>query len=269
MTTNRAWLGLIAALSLAACDSSKDPLLTGGKGGSAGGSARGGSGGTTGAGGGGTTGTAGGGATGTGGIGASAGTGGAGGTGGTGASADTGGAGGGRGGAGGTSGGRGGTGGTGGAAGTGGNIDAGADTRLCEQGLCVRPYVCVRSCGAPAEYTGCCMCDPPLFDDYNGQACSDGGTVACGTLTCGAGTVCVRTQTVGGALILPTDGGCPPGTSLSGSTCERDPTWACAPRPASCGSSLTCTCAAATLCTSGHMCTMPASSQINCTLLAP
>src|SRR5262245_14255614 len=62
MTTNRALLALIAALSLAACDSSKDPLLSGGKGGGAagagtGGAAGSGAGGTTGSGG--TTGTGG------------------------------------------------------------------------------------------------------------------------------------------------------------------------------------------------------------------
>jgi hypothetical protein len=241
---------LIAALSLAACSSSKDSLLNAGKGGSGAGGNGGGtaSGGTTGAGG-----TASGGTSATGGAGGTA----SGGT--TGTAGATGGAG----------GGRGGTGGVGGVAGTGGNTDGGVDTRLCEQGLCARPYVCVRSCGAPAEYTGCCMCDPPLFDDYGGRACGDGGTVGCGTLTCGAGDVCVRTQTVGGAQILPTDGGCPAGTSLSGATCQRDPTWACAPRPASCSSSLTCDCAAATLCTSGHTCQVPSSTQINCTLLAP
>jgi hypothetical protein len=314
MTTNRALLGLIAALSLAACDSSKDSLLSGGKGGGAAGSAAAGRGGTAGGGSGGTTGTGGaracemglcvrpyecfracggpieysgccqceaplfdnflnmacGGAGGS--AGASGGSGGAGGRGGGGAGG-AGGAGGGaiagRGGIGGTGGGgRGGTGGAGGGAGS-GNTDGGTDTRLCEQGLCTRPYKCVRSCGAQPEYTGCCMCEAPLFDDEGGRACSDGGTVACGTVTCGAGAVCVRTQTLGGAVLLPTDGGCPPGTSLSGTTCQRDPTWACAPQPAACSSSLSCTCAAATLCTSGHTCSMPSSNQINCTLLAP
>ena len=81
--------------------------------------------------------------------------------------------------AGGGAGGRGGTSGAAGTAsgGTGGNVDGGADARLCEIGLCTRPYVCKRACGLPAEYTGCCMCEAPLFDDYF-MACGDGGTGA-------------------------------------------------------------------------------------------
>lgn len=76
-----------------------------------------------------------------------------------------------------------GRGGTSGAAGTaaggaGGGVDGGSDARLCDQVQCARPYVCKRACGAAAEYTGCCMCEAPLFDDYNGMACGDGGTGA-------------------------------------------------------------------------------------------
>jgi hypothetical protein len=83
----------------------------------------------------------------------------------------------------------GGRGGASGAAGTGsggtaGGVDGGTDARLCEQGLCTRPYVCVRACGAPAEYTGCCMCDAPLFDDYGGMACGDGGAGAISYVGC-------------------------------------------------------------------------------------
>jgi hypothetical protein len=99
-------------------------------------------------------------------------TGGAGGRGGTTGTAGTTGA----GGRGGTTGaaGAGGRGGTSGAGGTGGG-NAGTGGRACELLQCLRPYVCKRSCGGPVEYSGCCPCEPPLFDDYNGAVCGDGG----------------------------------------------------------------------------------------------
>jgi len=92
--------------------------------------------------------------------GASGGMSGTGGTAGTGGTIGTGGA-----------GGKAGTGGTGGKAGTGG---AGG-SRPCEQFQCARPYECVRSCGGPIEYTGCCQCEAPLFDNFGGLGCPDGG----------------------------------------------------------------------------------------------
>src|SRR4051812_7052063 len=48
-------------------------------------------------------------------------------------------------------------GGTGGAGATGGKAS-------CETAECFRPYECVRSCGGPVEYSGCCACVPPLVD---------------------------------------------------------------------------------------------------------
>ena len=229
MTTNKAWLGLVgAALVFAACDSSKDSLLTtSGRGGNsnagagggsagAGGTASGGTGGVRacemwqcarpyecitacggpiisnnccmceapafdnfqnracgGSGGGGAAGAAGSAPGGSGGAGA--------GSAGAGGSAGRGGSGGGAAGAAGSGpAGRGGTSGAAGAAsgGTAGGVDGGADARLCELGLCTRPYECKRACGLPIEYTGCCMCEAPLFDDYKGMACGDGGTGA-------------------------------------------------------------------------------------------
>jgi hypothetical protein len=50
--------------------------------------------------------------------------------------------------------------------------------------LCVRPYECVRTCGGPIEYSGCCACQPPLFDNFMNMACRDGGT-SDGGRTCG------------------------------------------------------------------------------------
>ena len=132
----------------------------GGTAGAAGGAGGGGSAGATAAAGrGGTSGSAG----------AGGATGGAGGRGGTTGSA-------GAGGRGGTSGsaGAGGRGGTSGSTGTGGG-NAGTGGRACEMAQCLRPYVCKRSCGGPVEYSGCCPCEPPLFDDYSGAVCGDGG----------------------------------------------------------------------------------------------
>jgi hypothetical protein len=111
---------------------------------------------------------------GTGGAGGAGGAGGVAGRGGTGGAAGTvGGAPGGRGGAGG----RGGTTGTAGSAGgTGGPVDGGTDARACDIFQCIRPYKCIRACGGPIVTNDCCACEPPLFDDYNGMACGDGGT---------------------------------------------------------------------------------------------
>jgi hypothetical protein len=229
MTTNKAWLGLVgAALVFAACDSSKDSLLTtSGKGGSSNAGAGGGAGGAGGSASGGAGGaracaawqcarpyecitTCGGpiisnnccmceapafdnflnmACGGSGGAGAAGAAGSSpGGSGGAGASGSAG-RGGGGGGAAGAAGGPGGRGGTSGAAGsasggTAGGVDGGSDARLCDQVQCARPYVCKRACGAAAEYTGCCMCEAPLFDDFNGMACGDGGTGAISYVGC-------------------------------------------------------------------------------------
>ena len=222
MTTKRIWLGLIAALSIAAC-SSKDPLLNGhgggggagnagiggqagnavscdggaaifctdgvtivcsltacptGTAGTGGGAGRGGTGGTAGASGtggatGGTAGASGGGGT----VGAA-------GAGGTGGAAGRGGTGGVAGASGGAPGGRGGAGGTTGAGGTGGRVDGGTDARACELSQCIRAYICIRACGGPIVTNNCCPCEPPLFDDFQGMACGDGGTGATSYVGC-------------------------------------------------------------------------------------
>jgi hypothetical protein len=90
-------------------------------------------------------------------------------------------------GCGGSSGARGGTTGSAGTGGAGGGRAGTGGTggvRACEQFQCARPYECVRACGGPIEYTGCCMCDPPLFDDFQGRACGDGGQAAVSYVGC-------------------------------------------------------------------------------------
>lgn len=71
-------------------------------------------------------------------------------------------------------------------------------------------------------------------------------------MACVAGQVCVRSRFQGGPCMLPTDGGCPPGYSPSSTCCLRDPTYACMARPAGCGATLICACAASTLCNAGY-----------------
>ena len=62
-----------------------------------------------------------------------------------------------------------------GGAGTGGQLGAtggaGGAGRACEASECLRAFQCVRACGGPVEYSGCCPCEAPLFDDFGGTAC--------------------------------------------------------------------------------------------------
>jgi hypothetical protein len=103
-----------------------------------------------------------------------------------------------------------------------------------------------------------------------GGAGGAGGGTSCGTTACTANQVCVRTQTVGGAVNCPGDGGtCPVGYELMQGCCVAIPAWSCEARPSGCGTSVSCGCAAATFCTAGHTCTMPRDNEIDCTLLAP
>lgn len=116
-----------------------------------------------------------------------------------------------------------------------------------------------------------CRCVPP--PDAATDATSSGDAGACGTVTCGAGQVCVREQVLGGALVLPDDAGmCPPGYQPGDPgtrACVRDPTYRCADRPAACaGGALSCGCAGS-LCTGCTMCMGVTDSTINCLCLAP
>jgi hypothetical protein len=116
---------------------------------------------------------------------------------------------------------------------------------------------------------GCSSSQTSLRDAAGDAGGDDVPGIACGPMTCAAGQVCVRTQTQGGACFLPVDGGCPAGYSSSSTCCELDPTYSCATRPAGCGPAVTCACAGATLCSANHMCSTPASDEIDCTLQAP
>lgn len=100
----------------------------------------------------------------------------------------------------------------------------------------------------------------------DGATSGDGGA-GCGTMTCVASQVCVRTIAQGGACVFPEDGGaCPAGYSAdSGPCCVRDPSFACASRPDACASSLTCACAASVLCAANQTCSMSSASEIVCT----
>jgi hypothetical protein len=100
-------------------------------------------------------------------------------------------------------------------------------------------------------------------------AADTAGNVVCGTIRCSSNDVCVRRQTAGGACLPVGDAGCPAGSSPGGPCCVADPSFACAPRPAGCGSGLSCACAASALCTSGFNCSTSGNDQIRCTLLAP
>lgn len=97
----------------------------------------------------------------------------------------------------------------------------------------------------------------------------DGG-VTCGDASCATSQICVRTQTMGGAVNCPGDGGtCPAGYELAAACCVMIPAWSCVARPGACGASVTCACAMGTLCAAGRTCTMPRDNEIDCTLLAP
>lgn len=96
--------------------------------------------------------------------------------------------------------------------------------------------------------------------------------------TCHPGTVCLEHQVSGGALIMPDDAGqCPAGRVVSPGTpalCVVDPTFQCAPLPATCSNApgtpaiAHCTCAKS-LCASGEVCTDVTPTLMRCQLLAP
>jgi hypothetical protein len=107
---------------------------------------------------------------------------------------------------------------------------------------------------------------PYVFD-----RCADDGC----NPACTAGNVCVSNQTVGGRVIEPNDAGiCPTGMHPvpSGGTgprhCEANPTYTCAPRPAACTGTLSCSCAGV-LCESGHACRGTTQAQVSCVEAVP
>jgi hypothetical protein len=97
---------------------------------------------------------------------------------------------------------------------------------------------------------------------------TDAGSVACGTMTCTGGEVCVQNQVEGGAAIFPNDAGmCPDGDWNNGVVCEPPPTYSCAPAPA-CPSGLSCSCAQS-VCQQGYACQEASQGTVKCLLSAP
>jgi hypothetical protein len=121
--------------------------------------------------------------------------------------------------------------------------DAGGFSCLCGEVVCVDGQWTCTSCGTDGGPGGC---SPP----------------------CGAGSICVRDQVMGGAVVLPDDaGGCPSGYYSNGSICERDPSFFCAPLPSGCNGTVTCGCAG-TLCTTQqtcpYQCRNATSNEVDC-----
>jgi hypothetical protein len=98
------------------------------------------------------------------------------------------------------------------------------------------------------------------------DATTDGNGPDCG---CPAGTICVGTRTVGGAQIVPSDGGsCPPGTNLEGGNdgpfvCVQDFSYVCMAPPAACDAAITCACAGPNYCSSFSTCLDPMNIDTN------
>jgi hypothetical protein len=128
--------------------------------------------------------------------------------------------------------------------------------------------------GSSGSGSGSGGLDAGTPDSTSEAAAGDAGTCA----TCGAGSVCVEDQTLGGARIPPDDAGqCPPGLVIvpdAPSTCSSPPTFHCAVLPSTCttppGSIAVahCTCAAS-LCAAGDMCTDLTPTLMRCVLAAP
>jgi hypothetical protein len=113
-----------------------------------------------------------------------------------------------------------------------------------------------------------CIC-PNLDAGINGGG-GRGADVTCSP-PCDSASVCVETVTNGGAIIIADDAGvCPPGAHAAGvdRICVRNPTYGCAAKPAACGATLTCACAA-TLCTAPHFCQSTSAEQVDCVANVP
>src|SRR5450432_1155127 len=84
---------------------------------------------------------------------------------------------------------------------------------------------------------------------------------------CSSGSICVSQQVSGGATIESNDAGaCPADThATSGGRCDRDPSYACAVIPASCGATVDCACASSVC----QGCQSVAAGQVNCVELVP
>jgi hypothetical protein len=109
----------------------------------------------------------------------------------------------------------------------------------------------------------------------HGGASGGGGQGGSGASTdchppCTGQTVCVGSGTEGGAVVLAGDGGvCPSGRHLQGNNCIQDLTYTCEAIPSGCNGTVTCVCAAGTLCTAQQSCSPIGTNEITCVLLAP
>jgi hypothetical protein len=104
-------------------------------------------------------------------------------------------------------------------------------------------------------------------DGGEGGVGQDGssGAVVCGDATCAKDEICFRQEPFPGGACYPPDGGCPAGSSPSGSCCVADPVYRCAPLPAACDGQLTCACAKETFCKAPTInCTTPTAVEIDC-----
>ena len=104
-----------------------------------------------------------------------------------------------------------------------------------------------------------------------GGAGGQGGTGASTDCNppCTGQTVCVGSGTQGGAVFLADAGVCPQGRHLQGSICIQDLGYSCAAIPAGCNGTVTCSCAASSLCTQQQICTQVGTNELTCVLEAP
>jgi hypothetical protein len=157
----------------------------------------------------------------------------------------------------------------GGNGGLGGTRGSGGTKGGC--GVCPDSTDSCTACNTCCPRGALCIC-PNLDAGINGGG---GGRGADAGVTCSppcdSASVCVETVTNGGAIIIADDAGaCPPGTHAAGvdRICVRNPIYGCAPKPAACGATLTCACAA-TLCTAPHFCQSTSAEQVDCVANVP
>jgi hypothetical protein len=85
---------------------------------------------------------------------------------------------------------------------------------------------------------------------------------------CDTSSVCVGTGTQGGAVIQPDAGVCPPGRHVQNNLCVQDLAYQCSPIPSACNGTVTCSCAATSLC-SGRTCLSASPTEVLCVLQVP
>ncbi|MES1206331.1 MAG: hypothetical protein ABUS79_10380, partial [Pseudomonadota bacterium] len=88
------------------------------------------------------------------------------------------------------------------------------------------------------------------------------------TPACATGSICVGTGTQGGAVFLADAGVCPAGRHAENNICVQDLFYQCMPIPAACNGTVSCSCAAPTLC-GGRTCLSATAIEIRCVLEVP